>query len=192
MMVTKKLDAFGKKMDFGPKNCIFGPKFCIFLRYTYETPIFSARTVPTQWDHKSPISWGNSGYLRFSGRWPFGRLAGRFVAPIAQSGPFGVQKCCFWPKNIFDLVNGDFGHWRLQNGLPRGQTATYRKTEGIQSYLRIWGRYDPIKSGPFEPNKLETFEDALWKQEKLQHVKLKSLYTWLISMRKAECGTSQS
>ena len=94
-MVTKKLDAFGKKMDFGPKNCIFGPKFSIFLRYTYETPIFSARTVPTQWDHKSPISWGNSGYLQFSGRWPFDRLAGRFVAPIAQSGPFGVQKSCF-------------------------------------------------------------------------------------------------
>jgi len=100
-MVTKKLDAFGKKMDFGPKNCIFGPKFCIFLRYTYETPIFSARTVPTQWDHKSPISWGNSGYLQFSGRWPFGRLAGRFVAPIAQSGPFGVHKCCFLARNQF-------------------------------------------------------------------------------------------
>ena len=103
-MVTKKLDAFGKKMDFGPKNCIFGPKFCIFLRYTYETPIFSAQTVKTQWDHKSPISWGNSGYLQFSGRWPFGRLAARFVAPIAQSGPFGVQKCCFWPETFF------FGH----------------------------------------------------------------------------------
>ena len=100
-MVTKKLDAFGKKMDFGPKNCIFGPKFCIFLRYTYETPIFSARTVPTQWDHKSPISWGNSGYLRFSCRWPFGRLAGRFVAPIAQSGPFVVQKSCFLARNHF-------------------------------------------------------------------------------------------
>merc|ERR1719350_1222213 len=53
MMVTKKLDVFGKKMYFGPKNCIFGPKICIFLRYTYETPIFSAQTVPTQWDHKS-------------------------------------------------------------------------------------------------------------------------------------------
>ena len=52
----KKFGRFPKKMDFGPKNCIFGPKFCIFLRYTYETPIFSARTVPTQWDHKSPIS----------------------------------------------------------------------------------------------------------------------------------------
>ena len=45
-----------KKIDFGPKNCIFGPKICIFLRYTYETPIFSGQTVPTQWDHKSPIS----------------------------------------------------------------------------------------------------------------------------------------
>ena len=30
---------------------------------------------------------------------------------------------------------------------------TYRKTEGIQSYLRIWGTYDPIESGPSEPKK---------------------------------------
>ena len=52
----KKFGQFPKKMDFGPKNCIFGPKICIFLRYTYETPIFSGQTVPTQWDHKSPIS----------------------------------------------------------------------------------------------------------------------------------------
>ena len=29
---------------------------CIFLCYTYETPIFSAQTDPTQLDHKSPIS----------------------------------------------------------------------------------------------------------------------------------------
>ena len=32
---------------------------------------------------------------------PFGCLAGRFVALIAQSGPFGVQKCCFWPETFF-------------------------------------------------------------------------------------------
>ena len=32
------------------------PQNLIFLRYTYKTPIFSAQTVPTQWDHKSPIS----------------------------------------------------------------------------------------------------------------------------------------
>ena len=28
--------------------------------------------------------------------------------------------------------------------------ATYRKTKGIQSYLRLWGTYDPIESGPSE------------------------------------------
>ena len=48
-----------------------------------------------QWDHNFPTSWGNSGYLRFSGRRPFGCSAGRFMAPIAQSGLFGGQKCCF-------------------------------------------------------------------------------------------------
>merc|ERR1739844_677719 len=36
---------------------------------------------------------------------------------------------------------------------PNGQTATYRKTEGIQSYLRIWGTYDPIESGSSDPKK---------------------------------------
>ena len=49
----------------------------------------------TQWDHISPISRGNAGYPRFSGRWPFGRSAGRFMAPIAQSGLSWGQKCCF-------------------------------------------------------------------------------------------------
>ena len=31
------------------------------------------------------------------------------------------------------------------------KTAIYRKSEVIQSYLRIWGTYDPIESGPSEP-----------------------------------------
>ena len=90
MMVTKIFGWFPKKMDFGPKNCIFGPKFCIFLRYTYETPIFSAQTDLTQWDHKSPISWGNSGYLRFSGRCPFGCSASRCMAPIAKNAYYYI------------------------------------------------------------------------------------------------------
>ena len=42
---------------------------------------------------------------------------------------------------------------RPKNGPPSGQTATYRKSEGIQSYLRIWGCYDPIESGPSETKK---------------------------------------
>ena len=42
---------------------------------------------------------------------------------------------------------------RPKNDPPSGQTATYRKTEVIQSYLRIWGTYDPIESGPSDPKK---------------------------------------
>ena len=54
---------------------------------------------------------------------------------------------------MFDLVNGDFGHWGPQNDQPSGQMTIYWKTEVIQSYLRIWGRYTPIESGPSEPKK---------------------------------------
>ena len=31
--------------------------------------------------------------------------------------------------------------------------ATHRKTKSIQSYLRIWERYDPIELGLGEPKK---------------------------------------
>ena len=43
---------------------------------------------------------------------------------------------------------------RPKNDPPSGQTATYRKTEVIQSCLRIWGTYDPIESGPYDPKKM--------------------------------------
>ena len=42
---------------------------------------------------------------------------------------------------------------RLKNGPPSGQTVTYQKTEVIQSYLRIWGTYDPIESDLSDPKK---------------------------------------
>ena len=44
-----------------PPRPIFGPKIFIFLRYIHITPIFWGCTNPTQWNHKSPISWGNFG-----------------------------------------------------------------------------------------------------------------------------------
>ena len=60
----------------------------------------------------------------------------------------------FRPKNsIFGPQKGHFGQSGLRNSPPSGQTATYRKTEVIQRYLRIWGTYDPIESGPSEPKK---------------------------------------
>ena len=44
-----------------PPRPIFGPKIFIFLCYIHITPIFWGCTNPTQWNHKSPISWGNFG-----------------------------------------------------------------------------------------------------------------------------------
>ena len=49
-------------------------------------------------------------------------------------------------SSIFGPQKGHFGQSGPRNGPPGGQTATYQKTEGIQSYLRIWGTYDPIES----------------------------------------------
>ena len=40
-------------------------------------------------------------------------------------------------NSIFGPQKGHFGQLGPRNGLPSAQTGTYRKTEGIQSYLRI-------------------------------------------------------
>ena len=80
-----------------------------------------------QWNHIFPISSGNSRCLRFSGRCPFGRMAGRFLAPIAQKWPFFGLKMLFFStlcpynplfwaqtdpdqwENIFPISQGNFG-----------------------------------------------------------------------------------
>ena len=65
-----------------------------------------------------------------------------------------VHKNWFWAENsVFGAKNGHFGQSGPRNGPPSGQTATYRKTKVIQSYLRIWGTYDPIESGSSDPKK---------------------------------------
>ena len=55
---------------------------------------------------------------------------------------------------FLDPKRAIFGQLGPQNGPPSGQTGTYGKTECIQSYLRIWGTYDPIESGPADPKKM--------------------------------------
>ena len=102
---NKKFGLFTEKLDLGPKNCIFSQKFCIFFTLHLWNPLFLAQTDLIQLDHKLPISWGNSGNLRFSGRWWFGRLAGRSVALIAQSGSFWAQKRCFLAQYQFFVAN---------------------------------------------------------------------------------------
>ena len=64
------------------------------------------------------------------------------------------KKNYFGPKNsTLGLKKGHFGQSGPWNSPPSNQTVTYRKTKGIQSYLRIWGTYDPIESSPSEPRK---------------------------------------
>ena len=55
-MIQIQLMYVARRASGRPPGHIFGPKICIFLRYTYETPIFSAQTDLTQWDYISPIS----------------------------------------------------------------------------------------------------------------------------------------
>ena len=63
------------------------------------------------------------------------------------------QKLDSAKKSIFGPQKSHFGQSGPKNGPPSGQTATYRKTKVIQSYLRIWGTYDPIEPVPSEPKK---------------------------------------
>ena len=55
--------------------------------------------------------------------------------------------CIFGPKK------GHFRQLGPYNCLLSSQTATFQKTEGIQSYLRICGCYDLIELSSFEPQK---------------------------------------
>ena len=66
-----------------------------FTLHPMKPPSFFNQRGPTQLDHKSPIPWGNSWSIWFSGRWPLG-------------GPFfgtdclmWAQKRCFWPEINF-------------------------------------------------------------------------------------------
>ena len=54
---------------------------------------------------------------------------------------------------MFGPQKGHFRRSGPRSGPPSGQTATYRKTKVIQSYLRIWRSCHPIESGPSEPKK---------------------------------------
>ena len=77
--------------------------------------------------------------FELAARWALGR-------PLGQ--PLGSKNTIFSPKK------GHFGQSGPENGPPSGPTGTYKKTEGIQSYLRTWGRYDLIESGLSEAKKM--------------------------------------
>ena len=53
--------------------------------------------------------------------------------------------------SIFSSKKGHFGQLVPENGLPSGHLP---ENQGIQSYLGIWGRYDPIELGLSEAKKV--------------------------------------
>ena len=104
----KKFGRFPKKNGFRAKKLHFWPEILHFFTLHLWNPHFFGSDAPDRTDHMSPISWGNSGYLWFSGRWSFGRSAGRFLAPTAQSGPFWAKKWVFWPEINFLSTSSNF------------------------------------------------------------------------------------
>ena len=65
-----------------------------------------------------------------------------------------LQELDFRPKNC--ILGPKKEHFCLsepKNCLPNGRTASHQRSEGIQSYLRIWGWHDPIKLTISETNK---------------------------------------
>ena len=63
-----------------------------------------------------------------------------------------------WAKHrknsIFSPKRAIFGQSEPENDPLNGRTGTYQKTEGIQSYLGIWGGYDPIEPGLSDAKKV--------------------------------------
>ena len=100
-----------------------------------------------------------------------------FVLTLMHRGPRGSRGGPFWAKK------GQNPARKPENNPPSNQTATYRETEVIQSYLRTWGTYDPIESGPSDLKKW----DPKWRgstrlhphQTLTQHLKLSSTISLL-------------
>ena len=55
---------------------------------------------------------------------------------------------------MFGPQKDDFGHLKPKDSPPSGLMGTYQKTKVIQSYLMMWGSYDPVELGPSEPKNL--------------------------------------
>ena len=80
-----------------------------------------------------------------------------FVLTPLHGGPRGGRRGPFLAKKDRNSAR------KPKNGPPSDQTATYQKTEIIWSYLRTWGTYDPIESGPSDPKKWGLYRHSVKK-----------------------------
>ena len=104
----------------GPQGPFFAQNSTVFTLHPHNPPYW-AQTDPTRWDHIFSIAWGNFGYLRFSGRWPFGRLAGRFFGPNSPKWPLTRPNMQKWPKifwgGTFIKNHSGFGESNVQSAI---------------------------------------------------------------------------
>ena len=133
MMVTKSLDNVGKKWISG-----------IFTLHPYNPHFLGQKWAVAPPPRSLPSNMSNTKKLSF---WCLVMMVTKKLEDVHKRLKSGQKNITFGPKK------GHFGQSVTRNGPPSGQTATYRKTEGIQSYLRIWGTYDSIVSDPSDPNK---------------------------------------
>ena len=118
--------------DTVQRNCI-GWKSS--QKYQEVSVFIFAGVPPEDFIIRSPMT-GNA--TTMTGRSP---MTGNATTVTGRSPMTRGQKIAFWLKKSY------FGQSVLENGPPSSRMSTYRKTEGIQSYLRTWGRYDPIEWG---------------------------------------------
>ena len=81
-----------KTWIFGHKNRIFFAWKSAFFMLNQCSPLILSSYGPNSMGSSLPHIMRYFGCLRFSGRRPFGWLAGRFMGPIAQNEPFWGQK----------------------------------------------------------------------------------------------------
>ena len=129
----KKFGQCPKKMDFWH-----------FTLHPYNPHFLGQKWAVAPPPRSLPSNMSNTKKLSF---WCLVMMVTKKLEDVHKRLKSGQKNITFGPKK------GHFGQSVTRNGPPSGQTATYRKTEGIQSYLRIWGTYDPIESGPSDPKK---------------------------------------
>ena len=95
------VDPVVRRASGRPPGPIFGPKICIFLRYTYETPIFSGQTDRTGPIISPPYPEVTLDTFGFpvGGRFAVRRAVFRHRLP--KVALFGPKSAVFGPKSIF-------------------------------------------------------------------------------------------
>ena len=121
--------------------------------------------------HPSSLS-SNMSNLNTLSFWCLVMMVANKLEAVHKNIISGQKTSLLGPKRA---ILGNQGPW---NSPPSGQTARYRKTEGIQSYLRIWGTYDPIESELSDPKKGGLYGCSVKKNRFCKYSQIWSFLGW--------------